>query len=77
MKNVEIVTSSACPHCVRAKRYLNSYGITYEEIDANTVEGQVRLHHLGSHAIPTIVVNDEVIIGFDEDRLMKKLELSY
>ena len=52
------------------KSYLSERGIDYEirdvTMDASAVRDLVRY---GSRSTPTLVIGDEVIIGFDPDRI--------
>jgi glutaredoxin len=60
-----------------AKKFLDDHGIKYEEF--NIVEDKAARDEMKnkckSLAVPTICFNDEVIIGFNEVELRKKLGL--
>jgi len=52
------------------KSYLSERGIDYEIRDVTMDTGAVRdLVRYGSRSTPTLVIGDEVIIGFDPDRI--------
>jgi len=69
--NVEIYTSPACGYCHQAKRFLSQRGVNFTEhdvsIDRAAAEEIVRL--TGQMGVPVIVVDGQVIIGFDRARL--------
>lgn len=70
MKNVTIYTSSTCPHCVAAKDYLNSKGISYEEKNVQKdPQARKELMSKGYMGVPVIIVDGEEIVGFDKARL--------
>ena len=52
------------------KSYLSERGIDYEIRDVTMDTSAVRdLVRYGSRSTPTLVIGDEVIIGFDPDRI--------
>lgn len=56
------------------KEYLSQQGINYEEKDISTDESameELRRCNRGITAVPTLIVNGQVIVGFDENRLKK------
>jgi mycoredoxin len=64
-KQVIAYTTSWCPDCRRSKRVLERLGIPYEEIDIDRVEGaedEMRARNGGSGKVPTIFIDDAVIL---------------
>jgi len=57
------------------KEFLSEKGITYEESDVardpQALEEMVKL--TGKRAVPIIVIDDNVIVGFDRDKIEKIL----
>ncbi len=74
-KNIKIYTNPTCPHCVSAKAYLDQKGIEYENIDVSTDPAAVKEMVAKSKqmGVPVIIVDDEVVIGFDQPKLDKLL----
>ena len=68
IKMVKIYSTSWCPSCVSAKRLLDQNGIAFEEINIEeagiTREDLVKL--TGGHTVPQIIINEEIIGGFDK-----------
>ena len=68
---VVIYTSPTCIHCKAAKEFFKEHNVVYTEY--NVVEDPMRrqeaVEKSGQMGVPVIVVNDEVVIGFDEERL--------
>ena len=60
MKNIEIYTTMFCPFCARAKKLLNSKGVSYKEIDV-TISGDLREEMTrragGAYTVPQIFVD--------------------
>lgn len=69
MAKVEIYSTPFCPFCVRAKKLLDSKGVTYQEVDVaqepeRRAEMQKRAH--GGRTVPQIFIDGEHIGGCDE-----------
>lgn len=75
-KQVEIFTQPGCAPCSEAKRFLSARGVPFVEYDVtqDTKALDRLLDELGSRQTPTIVVDGEVLIGFDPERLTELIE---
>lgn len=70
MKKVVVFTSTTCPHCVTAKEYLKERGIEFDERNVQTDPGaRQELIKRKIMGVPAIFVDEEVIVGFDKNRL--------
>lgn len=78
MPNVKVYSTTTCPWCHRVKDYLKSKNIPFEDIDvADDVEkAKEMVKKSGQTGVPVITVDDEVVIGFDQNKLNKLLGLS-
>ena len=66
--NVKIYSTSQCPFCANAKRFLNEKNIEFEEINIET-EGMTRedLEKItGGRTVPQIVIDDTPIGGYKD-----------
>jgi glutaredoxin-like protein NrdH len=77
-----LYTLSTCVHCAATKRFLREYGVEYDYVDVDTLEGEERekirdevVKISGGFRFPTIVVGKKVIVGFFEDKLKEALGL--
>lgn len=65
-----LYSQPGCPPCVAAKRFLTARNIPFEYKDIQADPAALReLLKLNSRSTPTIIVGDEVMIGFDPERL--------
>ncbi len=68
---VKIYSTPTCPYCKIAKEYLSSKGIAYSELDVSVdrlaQEELVKLS--GQMGVPVIVINEQVVVGFDKARI--------
>jgi len=65
--NIKIYSTSWCPSCINAKRFLDEKGISYEEINIEE-KGWSRedLFELtGGRTVPQIVIDEKPIGGYD------------
>jgi alkyl hydroperoxide reductase subunit F len=71
MKKVIVYSTKDCPYCRMAKVFLEKHGILFEEIDvgADYSAAKKMTELSGQRGVPVIVVDNEVIVGFDSQRL--------
>jgi alkyl hydroperoxide reductase subunit F len=71
MSTVTVYSTKNCPYCRMAKAFLEKYGVPYTAIDvgADTAAAQKMIALSGQRGVPVITVDDEVIVGFDSQRL--------
>ena len=74
-KKVVIYSTPTCPFCRRAKDYLSQKGISY--VEHNVAEDKDAVKELiqksGQMGVPVILVDDEVVVGFNQTTLDKLL----
>jgi glutaredoxin len=71
---------STCGWCRKTKELLDSQGVEYEYVYVDQCEGEERagvtaevrqLNPRGS--FPTVKIDDEVVVGYDDDRILELL----
>ncbi len=71
MSKVTVYSTQYCQYCRMAKAFLEKHGVPYESIDVGSdskaAERMIELS--GQRGVPVIVIDDEVIVGFDSQRL--------
>ncbi|HEX3472640.1 MAG TPA: glutaredoxin family protein [Silvibacterium sp.] len=74
MKRVLLYSQPGCPPCYAAQKFLKAHGVAFEYKDVQADPIALReLMDLNSRSTPTIVVGEEVMIGFDPKRLESML----
>ena len=80
--DVKMYTLSTCSHCKAAKKFLDDCIVKYEFTDVDLLSGEERAAVLENVkkinprcSFPTTVINDQVIVGFQEDKIRKALGL--
>jgi glutaredoxin len=79
---VKIYSLSTCSHCKATKKYLGECSIKYEFVDVDLLEGEERKAILEDVkkfnprcSFPTIIIGDQVIVGYKEDKIKEALGL--
>jgi mycoredoxin len=59
--NVQMYCTRWCPDCLAARKFLDTHGIEYTEIDvsADPAASDEVLRHVGKRAIPQLVIDGE------------------
>ncbi|MDD5138096.1 MAG: Uxx-star family glutaredoxin-like (seleno)protein [Candidatus Omnitrophica bacterium] len=75
MAQVKVYSTPTCPYCIRAKKYLSDKGIAFENIDVSADEGALKqmVDVSGQMGVPVLVIDGDVIVGFDQSRIDQKL----
>lgn len=75
MADIKIFSTATCPYCVRAKKYLTEKNISFVDIDvaADPMAAEEMISLSGQMGVPVIVIDGDVIIGFDKTRIAAKL----
>lgn len=68
---VTVYSTPTCGYCHMAKQYFKSKGVDYKDIDlTQDVSAQMWvLNKTGQLAVPVIDIGDNIIIGFDRERI--------
>jgi glutaredoxin 3 len=71
MKTVTIYSTPTCHYCNLAKNFLKQNGIAFTEhnVAADRAKAQEMIQKSGQMGVPVILVDQEVIVGFDEPTL--------
>ena len=79
---IKLYTLSTCSHCMRTKRFFQDCGLDVEFTDVDLLTGSERTTVLDEVrklnpdcSFPTICIGDIVIVGFNEEKLKKALDL--
>lgn len=82
MPQVKIFTLSTCSHCKSTKSLLNENAVPFEAVDVDKLEGDARKEAIeavrevnANLSFPTIIIGENVIVGFKEDAIRKALGL--
>ncbi len=74
-KKVVIYSTPTCPYCKRAKEYFSRKGISYTDIDVaqDKEKAKEMTQKSGQMSVPVIIIDDEIVVGFNQVLLDKLL----
>lgn len=71
MTQVIIYSTPTCPFCHQAKEYFEEKNIQFT--DYNVADDQKKAEEMveksGQMGVPVILIGDEVVVGFDKERI--------
>ena len=78
MKQVVIYLMQQCPFCLKTKELLQKNEISFKEIDVKKDEfaWKEMVKKSGQMGVPVILIEGELIVGYDEPKLRATLKLS-
>lgn len=76
-KKVSIYSTPVCTYCNQAKEFFKANNVAFEEFNvaADLAKRQEMIDKTGQMGVPVILVDNEIIIGFDRPRLSELLNI--
>ncbi|GAG10347.1 unnamed protein product [marine sediment metagenome] len=76
-REVKVYSTPTCPWCRRVKQFLEANGISYQDFNVaeDPAAREEMINKCKQLAVPTICIDGEVIVGFNEAQLKEKLGL--
>jgi glutaredoxin-like YruB-family protein len=77
MPKIKIYTTPFCVYCKEVKEFLSKNNLDYLEIDVSQDEKALNyiVSKTGQIAVPVIEINNEIIVGFDKNKILRALNL--
>ena len=77
MPSVKIYSTPSCPWCKRAKEFLKENKVSFTNIDVASDQKAAKemIEKSGQMGVPVIDIDGKIIVGFDEEKLRKLLNL--
>ena len=77
MQSVTIYSTPVCHYCHAAKEFFAEHDIAFTEHDvaADLEKRQEMIEMTGQMGVPVIRIGDDVVIGFDEDKVKELLNV--
>ncbi len=74
---VRVFISEMCPYCVTLKIFLEKNNIPFEEVDVtkNQAAQKEMIEKSGQMGLPVVEIDDEIVVGFDKEKICKLLEI--
>ena len=77
MKKVTIYSTPTCVYCNLAKEFFKDNNVPFQEFNVatNLEKRKEMMEKSGQMGVPVITIDEEVIIGFDQQRISELLGL--
>lgn len=82
-KNITLYALTTCSHCKKTKELLDGCGAEYNCVFVDKLQGEERKQVIEAIkkanprlSFPTLVLDNETIVGFKKDQILEALELS-
>ena len=77
MKKVEMYSTPTCHYCNLAKDFFDENGIKYTvyNVSSDLAKRKEMMEKSGQMGVPVILVDGELIMGFDEEKLKEILDI--
>ncbi len=72
---IKVYSTNSCPWCVKAKNYLSSVGVAFEEfnVQEDMTARDEMINKSKQMGVPVLDINGTVIVGFDKNAIDKAL----
>jgi glutaredoxin 3 len=76
-KNIRVFSTPTCVYCIVLKKWLDEKKVSYDEVDVSQDEEAQKemVQKTGQMGIPVIMIDEEVVVGFDKERIAKILNI--
>ena len=77
MSKIRVFSTSQCPYCVTLKLFLKEHNIEFEDINVGEDQkaAEEMIEKSGQMGVPVIEIDDQMIIGFDKERISQLLDI--
>lgn len=71
MKKVQIYSTPSCSYCHMAKDFFKKNNVSYEDFDVavNLEKRKEMVEKSGQMGVPVILIDGELIVGFDKAKI--------
>ena len=72
---VKVYSTKTCPWCVKAKDFLKSRNVKFDDIDvgADQKAANEMVEKSGQMGVPVLDINGKIIVGFDKEEIENAL----
>jgi len=76
--HIKVYSTPMCPYCYTLKEFLKENGFEFEDIDVSKDKKSLdeMIEKSGQMGVPVIEIDGEIIMGFDKEKICKKLKIS-
>lgn len=77
MIKVRVFSTPSCPYCITLKEFLKEHNVAFEDIDVsqNKKASDEMIEKSGQMGVPVIEIGEQIVIGFDKEKITKLLNI--
>ncbi|MDP3990977.1 MAG: glutaredoxin domain-containing protein [Candidatus Nealsonbacteria bacterium] len=77
MPKITVFSTPACPYCVTLKEFLKERNFEFEDVDVaeNAEAREDMIKRSKQLGVPVVEIDNEIIIGFDKEKISKLLNI--
>ncbi len=74
---VKVYITPICPYCFTLKEFLREKNVRFEEIDVSQDEKarDYIIKKTGKMEVPVVEIGDEIVLGFDKEKIINLLNI--
>ncbi len=74
---IKVFSTPTCPYCQTLKNFLKEKGVQFEDIDVSSdLKAQKEMiDKSGQMAVPVVEIDNEIIIGFNKEKISQLLKI--
>lgn len=68
---IKVYSTPTCPYCTMAKKYLDTKGVKYEDVDVSVDRNAAAemINKSGQRGVPVLDIDGNIIVGFDKNKI--------
>lgn len=72
---IKVYSTPTCPYCIRVKNFLKERQVPFTNVDVSVDQAGLKemIKISGQMGVPVVVMDGDVIVGFDQGRIEAKL----
>ena len=76
-KRITVFSTPVCPYCITLKVFLKDKGFDFEDVDVSQDEKKKEeiIKKTGKMQAPIIEIDDQLIVGFDKEKISQLLNI--
>ena len=77
MANITVYSTPTCPWCKKAKQFLDTNKVTYNDLNvaSDVAARKEMVKKSGQMGVPVLDIDGQIVIGYDETKLKELLKI--
>ena len=77
MSKIKVFSTNQCPYCVTLKLFLKEHSIEFEDINVGEDQkaAEEMIEKSGQMGVPVIEIDNQMVVGFDKEKITQLLDI--